>query len=402
MTSNTSSNLYARAGWSAWFVLATIISLTVVYSIAIDQERSVTPAYRSAVMNWFTGQPLYNMSGHGFLYLPQAALTFAPWALLPHGASEVVWRLCIIYALAYACYRINEKLGGDGRSFWTISICTTVLAWGCARNGQSTLAITAMMMLAAIDLSESRWWRATVLLSLAVAFKPLAIVMVMLAAAIYPQVSWRMAIGMFVVAVAPFLTQRPDYVMSQYVDCVRSLQVTFNVGENEKWAQFFGMLEVARINLPGPVRTGLRLAAAVGTLFACWKAARVLAPQRAAHYLFAFSACYLMLFNSRTEGNTYAMVGPVYGVLLAEALFRLKDQRAASWMIAAVSLSVLNYELAILISPRPDAIWISPLVCTGVSGYLVAQLVSELKQSRKQVSDAQPMTTAPVVYKSAA
>ena len=387
MTSKSSSDFYFRAGWSAWFALATIITLTVVYSIAIDQERSVTPAYRSAVMNWFAGRPLYNMSGHGFLYFPQAALTFAPWALLPHSVTEVAWRLCIISALAYACYRINQTLGGDGRSFWTISICSTVLAWGCARNGQSTLAITAMMMLAAIDLSESRWWRATVLLSLAVAFKPLAIVMVLLAAAIYPRVSWRMAIGMMIVAVAPFLTQRPDYVMSQYVDCVRSLQVTFNVGESEKWAQFFGMLEVARIDLPGPVRTGIRLAAALGTLFACWKAARVLAPQRAAHYLFAFSACYLMLFNSRTEGNTYAMVGPVYGVLLAEALFRRKDQRAASWMIAAVSLSVLNYELAILISPRPDAIWISPLVCAGVSGYLVVQLIEEVKLARIKSRD---------------
>ena len=382
MTSKSSSDFYSRAGWSAWYALATIITLTVVYSIAIDQERSVTPAYRSAVMNWFSGRPLYNMSGHGFLYFPQAALTFAPWALLPHAVAEVAWRLCIIHALAYACFRINQALGGDGRSFWTISICSTVLAWGCARNGQSTLAITAMMMLAAIDLSEARWWRATVLLSLAVAFKPLAIVMVLLAAAIYPQVSWRMVIGMVIVAVAPFLTQRPDYVMSQYVDCVRSLQVTFHVGESEKWAQFFGMLEVARIDLPGPIRTGIRLAAALGTLLACWRAARVLAPQRAAYYLFAFSACYLMLFNSRTEGNTYAMVGPVYGVLLAEALFRRKDQRAASWMIAAVSLSVLNYELAILISPRPDAIWISPLVCAGVSGYLVAQLIEELKVAR--------------------
>lgn len=402
MPGRTSSDIFTHAGWTTWFVLAFVISTTVAYSIVIDQERSVTPAYRSAVMNWFNSKPLYNMSGHGFLYLPQAALTFAPWAVLPHGMSEVVWRLCIIYALAYACYRINQKLGGDGRSFWTISICTTVLAWGCARNGQSTLAITAMMMLAAIDLSEARWWRATALLSLAVAFKPLAIVMVMLAAAVYPKASWRLALGMVLVAAAPFLTQRPDYVMSQYVDCFRSLQVTFNVGENEKWAQFFGMLEVARIDLPKPIRTGVRLAAALGTLFACWKAAQVLAPQRAAHYLFAFSACYLMLFNSRTEGNTYAMVGPVYGVLLAEALFRWKDRRAANWMIAAVSLSVLNYELAILISPRPDAIWISPLVCTGVSVYLVMQLMQELKQARNNSGGVESPAESPIAYRSAA
>lgn len=376
------SDRYRTAGWIAWFTLTATIVVVVAYSIVVDQERSVTPAYRSAVIHWFAGEPLYNMHGHGFLYLPQAALTFAPWGMLPHWACEQLWRLTLLGVLAASVVRMNRSLKGDGRSFLVISLSTTVLAWGCARNGQATLMITALMILAAVDISEKRWWRAAILLSIGFAFKPLVIVMILLAAAIYPQMTWRLAAGLVFVGIVPFLMQRPDYVISQYYACAQSMSITFEVGETEKWAQLFGMLQVAGIELPEFLRTSIRIFAAIATLGLCWRAERTLSSERAAFYLFSLSACYLMLFNSRTEGNTYAMVGPVYGAMLAEAAFRAKDRLATGWLIAALALSVLNFELAILISPRPDAIWISPLVCACVTYYLVVCLTYEVSAAK--------------------
>ena len=372
---------YRQSSWWSWLALTGVVTFAVLMSIMVGQERSVTPAYQSAVVHWCAGEPLYNMEGHGFLYLPQAALTFAPWAVLPHTASELVWRWCMISLLAASCIRLTRLLGGDERWFFAISASSVVLAWGCARNGQSTLLITGLMILAAADLSEARWWRATLLLSLAFAFKPLAIVMILLAGAVYPRMSWRLAIGLLFVAIVPFLTQRPDYVISQYRACVQNLEITFEVGETGLWAQFFGMLQVLGIEFPSAVRTGMRLFAAAATLFACWKASRSLSPERSAFYLFSFASCYLMLFNSRTEGNTYTMIGPVYGALLAEAAFRLKNRRSTAWMIAAVVLTVANYELAVLVTPRPKAIWISPLVCVGVTGYLILRLVQDTRSA---------------------
>ena len=379
---------YRRAGWMTWIVLTLVITFVVGLSIFTGQERSVTPSYREAVWNWIGGRPLYNMQGHGFLYLPQAALVFAPWAFLPHAACEIVWRWSCLAVLAASVSRLTRLLNGDGRWFFAISASSTVLAWGCARNGQATLLITGMMILAVADLSESRWWRATLLLSLAFAFKPLAIVLIMLAGVLYPRISWRLAIGLMMVAVSPFVTQRPDYVISQYRACYQNLQITFDVGETSLWAQLFSMLQVAGIDLPSPVRTAIRLLAAVSTLYACWQAVRILSPQRAAFYLFSVAACYLMLFNSRTEGNTYAMVGPVYGALLAEAAFRLQQRSSTRWMIAAIVLSVANYELAVLITPRHQAIWICPLVCVGVTLYLVARLIQELRTGRQNFRSA--------------
>ena len=222
---------YQKAGWLTWAALTVVVTLVVARSIAIGDERSVTPSYRSAVWNWFAGEPLYNMQGHGFLYLPQAALVFAPWAMLPHAASELVWRWSMIAVLAASVVRLTRLLNRDGRWFFAVSAVTTVLAWGCARNGQSTLLITGMMILAVADLSEQRWWRATLLLTLAFAFKPLVIVLILLAGVLYPHMSWRLALGMAFVAVLPFLTQRPEYVLSQYVACQENLKITFEVGE---------------------------------------------------------------------------------------------------------------------------------------------------------------------------
>jgi hypothetical protein len=371
---------YCRAAWMVWIMLAAVMSVAVVVSIERRAERSVTPAYQSAVDNWIASRPLYNLQGKGFLYLPQAALTFAPWALLPHTVSELTWRYFILAVLAVSVARFNRCLGGDGRWFFVMTMSSALLAIGCARNGQSTLVITGLMILAALDLSESRWWRATFFLSLAFAFKPLAIVLALLAAVVYPQMAWRLIIGMMLIAMAPFLTQSPSYVLSQYGDCLQSLQVSFNVGDTEKWAQLFSMLEVAGLNLPSSARTLLRVSAAVATLMICMKAVRNLSPTRGALYLYSLSACYIMLFNSRTEGSTYAMVGPVYGVLLVESLFRWNNPAGVSWMIAAIVCTVLNYDIARLFGPKENAVWVAPLICVVVSGYLIRQLLGEIQQ----------------------
>ena len=377
---------HRKAGWFVWLTLAVAITCAVIVSIATGHERTVMPAYQSAVTNWFSGLPLYNMRGDGFLYLPQAALTFAPWAFLPHTASELAWRWFIMCVTAASVARLTRRLNGDARWFFAISSASAVLAWGCARNGQSTLLITGLMILAVVDISESRWWRATGLLCLAFAFKPLAMVLILLAAVVYPRMSWRLAIGLLLVAIAPFATQRPEYVMSQYRDCVQSLRVTVDVGETQKWAQLFSTLQVAGFDLPGPARTGVRLLAAIATLLLCWKASRVLSPGRSAFYLYSLTASYLMLFNPRTEGSTYTMVGPVYGVLLAEAMYRWKNRTTASWMIAAITFTVLNYDLALLVSSRSDAIWIAPVICVGVTGYLVSQMIREIRHAANNES----------------
>lgn len=369
-----------RAAWLIWIALGLVISIVVVRSQDTG-ERSVTGSYRAAVQNWFAGEPLYNMAGSGFIYMPQAALAFAPWGLLPKVIGEITWRWTILIVFASGVFRLTRLLSQDHRWFLMATLASAGTGAGCARNGQSTLMIAGLMMLAAADLKDQQWWRATVLLSLAFAFKPVSIVLILLVAAIYPQMLWRLAIGMSAVGVAPFLTQRPDYVISQFVACYQNSRVAFSVGETGHWAQLFGMLKVAGLDLPSPVQQIGRLTAAVATLGGCWIAVRKLPANRSAFYLYAISACYLMLFNSRTEGSTYAMVGPVYGVLLAEAWLLRRHSIATVGYALAVIATVFNFDLALLVVRRPNEIWLAPLICVIVTVCLLVGLMRDIRTS---------------------
>jgi hypothetical protein len=366
-----------RTAWLVWISIAVVVSLVVLLD---RKERSVTPSYRNAVIHWFAGEPLYNGAGSGFIYLPQAALAFAPWGLLPKPVGEVAWRWSILAVLAAGVYRWTRVASTDDRWFLINSVATAATAVGCARNGQSTLMITGLMLLATVDLQQRQWGRAALLLVLAFAFKPVAIVLMLLAAALYRPMISRLAVGMAFVAVAPFLTQSPGYVVSQFAAFYQNTGVAFADGETGYWAQLFGMFKVAGLDVSSSLQQASRLACAALTLVACGLAARRLPQGRNTFYLYALSNCYLMLFNSRTEGSTYAMVGPVYGVLLAEAWLQRRRLVPALLFGLAIVATVFNYDLARLATRRPNHdVWLCPFVCVLVTIYLAARLVIELR-----------------------
>lgn len=373
------SQRFQQIAWLVWIGLAIAMSVAVLPN---PKARSVTPEYRQAVHHWIAGEPLYNMGGSGFIYMPQAALVFAPWGLLPERLGEVLWRWTILGVLAAGVFRLTRQASSDDRWFLINTVASAATAAGCARNGQSTLIITGLMILAAADVGDKRWWRAAILLALAFAFKPVAIVLLLLVAAIHPQMMWRLTICLIVVAIAPYLTQRPDYVTSQLVACFENSRIAFSKGETGHWAQLFGMLKVVGLDLPSPVQQAGRLTAAVATLAACWFAARRLPPARYTFYLYSLAACYLMLFNSRTEGSTYAMVGPVYGLLLAEEWLGRRRTLATIAYIAVIVATVFNFDLALLVVKRPNEIWLCPFLCTIVTIDLVWSLFLETRAGR--------------------
>lgn len=363
-----------RAAWGVWIALTLVVCTLAV----ARQPRTVTPSYRHAVQNWFAGEPIYNMAGSDFIYFPQAALVFAPWGLLPIPVGEILWRVTILAVLAAGVYRFTRLASADDRWFLINTFASAGTAAGCARNGQSTLIVTGLMLLAIVDLHDRRWWRATLLLSLAFAFKPIAIVVILLVAAIYLQMLWRLTIGLLTVAVLPFLTQTPDYVISQYQACYENSHTAFQVGITGHWAQLFGMLKVVGLEVPSPAQQVIRIAVAGATLVICWGAIRRLSPARGLFFLYAFATSYLMLFNSRTEGSTYAMIGPVYGLLLAEAWLSQHNQLRTTGYLLAVIGTVFNFDLALLVVKRPDEIWLCPFICVLVTIDLIRQLVREI------------------------
>ena len=202
----------AWIGWGAlWLITAAII--------ASGSGRSVVPAYREGALSWVAGHLIYHHIGvGGFTYLPQAAILFIPFSLFPVVTGEVVWRLADIMVFALGVFHFAEFAGkrSGKKLFPLMTLVTLPMAWDCARNGQATLALTGVMLLAVVDVAQQRWWRATLWLALGISIKPLMIVLVLLIMAIDRHMSWRIAVGLVVTALVPFLTQHPGYVIEQY------------------------------------------------------------------------------------------------------------------------------------------------------------------------------------------
>jgi hypothetical protein len=376
--------------WAALFAAATASTLT-------GHSREVTHHYRDASHHWFLGEDLYAITGHGFLYFPQAAILFAPFAYLPFYVGEIAWRAAILLVFAAGVCRLARLAGRTaGVDFFplTATFCLP-LAFSSERNGQATLLMAGLMMLAAVALADQRWWRAALYLSLGLAIKPLCLVMVLLAVVLYPATIWRLAICICALAIAPFLTAEPDYVISQYIDCSQMLERAADLGHQASWAQLFSMLQVAGIDVPAVWQSVFRLLAALATLVLLWQAQRRLPTAWAATYCYLLAICYLMLFNPRTENNTYSALAPAIGILCSSDVLVRRKYVMALWYVL-LSLGILGtYYVGTLLTGPDYTAWLSPLM--GICFTLTA--IVKLRRWPENSGDGESTANLPLADK---
>jgi hypothetical protein len=359
------------AGW-LWVIALAVVTVMVLYG----PWRTVVPEYRDAALAWMRGAGLYDTDGHGFLYLPASAVLFLPLGLLPATASELVWRYVVAGCYVAGMWRLGRVVARDRAqaAFAFAPIVSLPIAWPFRRLDQATLAMAGMMMLAAADMAERRWSRAALWLSLGMAIKPLTIVQTLLAGALYRPLRWRAALGVLAVLAFPFACQHPAYVAGEYQAFAAMLRSAAELGEEPTWAQIFTVPELLLgVDVASGMRTIVRLAAALGTLCLAWRARRTLTPEMGAFLLFLLAACYLMLFNPRTENNTYALLAPA----LAICLDRWGGTQRRTWLAAftvVVAVAILgSYELGKLLQPRVLGVWLAPLATAAF--FLVVALL---------------------------
>lgn len=364
----------AWLGWLALFLVTAAI-------IMAGSSRSVVPAYRTAALSWFAGQGLYDGAGvGGFVYLPQAAILFAPFAMIPQTMGEVLWRLVNIGVFALGLLGF-ARLGQErsGKSFFPLMTLVAIpLAWDCARNGQATLMMAGFMLLAVADMARCRWWRAVLWLSLSVAMKPLAIVLVLLVMAIDRPMTWRLLVGMAAVALSPFLAQSPAYVLQQYTAFLHNSTTAAHVGVVvQGWTSPFSALRLMGVELTEQVQMAIRLVAAFGTLALCFLVRRRYDANRSAIYVYSLAALYLILFSPRTENNTYAMLGPSIAVFLS--LTFLTEKRFGQGIFLACLTVVLlgSRPIGNALAPHTIISWVPPLMATCFAAYLFFRLYTE-------------------------
>src|ERR1700728_3575825 len=75
----------------------------------LDSNECLT--YAQATHNWWAHQALYQLSNiDGYLYLPQAAILYTPFALLGHPVGDVIWRFTGLSVFCVGLWRVAKLL----------------------------------------------------------------------------------------------------------------------------------------------------------------------------------------------------------------------------------------------------------------------------------------------------
>jgi len=312
-----------QGGWVLWALYALILSI-IVY--ASPHKHTIT-AYREAAENWVHHADLYDLGSiHGFLYLPQSAIAFVPDLWFPYGVGEVVWRLIGIGLLAGTIAAFARRLPPGRPWFLILSALVIPSSFASARNGQTNLDLAACFLGTALALDRSRWTVATVLLIVCMVLKPVALVPILLIGALYPPMRLRLAIGLIGFLAIPFLDFDWGYVLHQYALCFQKMAIASEPMEHG-FCDFSGMIwTFAGGPLPSRVTQAIGIVMALVTLGLGWRARKVDAIS-AAFWIVALSSTYLMLFNPRTESNSYVILATAALPFVAEGFLRGGWQR---------------------------------------------------------------------------
>jgi hypothetical protein len=384
--------------WILWgaFCLASAIF------VVLDTARSpVNESYAKGARHWQGREPLYTGDGLGFIYLPQAAILHSAFLMLPQRAPyELAWRIATIGLLAAGVYRLARccDLAADNGSdssakripgpspaegnvlqSWLFFVMTLVIlpkCWTVAVNGQATPALAGLMMLAVADIAEFRYGRATIALLFALAFKPLALVIILLAGALYLPLAWRLAVGGLAFLGLPFLLADPGYAAAQTLAFLNNLNDAAAVGQRQQmvWPQIFSLFDFAGWGIPISDQFLVQGAAALATLAVGWQASRRLTRHQTAVLLYALAACYLLLFNPRTENSSYTLLVPAVAALFARNILVEKDLFRSIFLGTIALCLTGGFEICRVLTPEAPFVWPCPVACLAFLVFLALEI----------------------------
>jgi len=346
-------------------------------------SRSVTPLYHEASANWWAAEELYGGPG-GMNYLPQFAVLFSPFKMLPSPVGDLLWRAVATGLLAYGTWRVARSHFGDkaDSAFMWGSILVLPICLGAIRNGQANAMFGGLTLCAAACLSRQQWWRSAACMGLALMVKPLGIVLMLLVPAAYPVMLCPILVSLAGSLAFPFLFAAPPYVLAQYHSFFENLRHCAAVTEN-RFADISGVIRAVGGELPEKASKLLRAGAGVMFLGLCFFGGRRVREPMRFLWLYALATGYLMLFNPMNEYNSYVIFAPALGLW---AIWFLKDTRTRhlGWIATGVTISmgILPTLLRPLYGNSVGIVW-CPLITVVFLGMLVAWIFRQSASNRE-------------------
>jgi alpha-1,2-mannosyltransferase len=368
-----------RVAWAIWGL---VFSVFTVVSIVRPGMREVLHVYRNASIAWLSGQEIYP----GIDYPPTFVILFTPFAKMPLSVSEVLWRALGMGIYVSSLWRLARMVeSGPRKLFFLISILSVQAALGSIKNGQTNLLLAGAMAHASIDWAAARRLAAVGWLILATVAKPIAIVMLLLlAAADITLIPW-IAGGLLLAGAIPLIFDSWSSVAHQYRAWYGDI-VTIASSEENRFDDINGLFRTLHVHVPAIWMMLLRLLAAVLTLAIWLVASRRMDQPRRALMLFGLAAAYLMLFNPRTESNSYVILSTA--IAAWAAYFLVVQGRRLGWLLVGLEAAMWNGAFGKLIWLMTK-LWLMPVV----AALFFAVLLSEAWRSRPRKLQAATATT---------
>ena len=324
--------------------------------------------------HWWASEPLYSHSPRAFVYLTASPLIFTFFVLLGEPFDDLAWRLCSVALFVYALWRLVVLLlPAHARLSMAVILLLMLPSAGVnVQRGQAEIAMAALMSLGAADAAELRWWRAALWLCLGFALKPLALVPMLLFAVLYRQMRSRLAVGVFVVLLAPFVHPDPHYVVAQDAAMVDELVFAAQPGIT-RYNDIAMMLDRFGIDPPSQAILALRIAGAALTLWLAIVAVRQRALEHGIVTVLALAVAYLVVFNPRTELGSYMNLAALVGISAALAWFR--GERTTAVLLALLILGFGTQVYGNWLFRLTD-VWLKPLLGLAYLGWLARRILA--------------------------
>jgi len=376
-----------RAALAIWALVGVIV-FTIV---AIDpMGRSATKEYQNASTRWWQEKNIYK-GKNNYLYLPQWAMLYTPFNVLPRPVGEPLWRLVGLGTLAFALWSGARHLAPKkaGAIFLVASALILPCSLASARNGQVNMPLAGLYLLVAIALARERWHLTAILLAVTLALKPISIVPILLCGALYPRLILPLILWLAVMFGAAWLHPDPQFVTGQYRAFFDKLINSAANPGGHTWSDYAGMLKSFGLTLPDRINFLIRTVFAALTLGLCFLALRTSDALRRALTIMLFAVIYLMLFNPRTETNSYVIPGIFIALLAAwEGLIRKNFAATAIWVLFAFALGNENYGGYIYYSTN---LWLKPLATLALGIWLAARVI-RLSRGESAVFSPAPLS----------
>lgn len=368
-TSELASDRHIRVAVGIWIAAVLVIGLLVCLT---PLKHTVTPVYHEAVTKWLAGKPLY--SEYSFHYPPQFIFLFMPFHVLPSPVGDILWRVVSTGLLVWGLWKIISLFQDpqNNRLFLQATLIALAPSLDAMRNGQANVFFGALTALAAASLAASQWWLASLYLLVALAMKgAIGLVMMFLAAIIYRQLIWRLALGLVVFLAFAFLFSDPSYVVSQYQQYLKHLvELSVNDRHFATLNELFRRLGMGLSERTSPL---MSIGAGLGVMIV-WilGAAKRQEPERAV-LLLGLTTTYLMLFNPMTEKNSYIIVAPILALYSVRAM-QIKESAKLGYCVAFLAVSLGLFPEMFRGIDKEFGMWWGPLVMLVFGTILIYSL----------------------------